>query len=323
MKTSKFLCLGMAALTLAACSNDDESLTNGPVEARISAGVNTPQTRANDAQWEQDEIGVMVTNAESSAMKELYKNVKYTTTANTETAANFTATTGQGIFFQDANETVTFAAYAPYQGSASNATLPGTNGVISGSTYDQSSREKQKAFDYIYASGATASRSNPRVEFKESNAFAHKMTSLLIYVKTSTEDGFTADQVTSGTYSLSGLKHDGTFDVKSGIAIANTAGETTDDWSLTDNSLNVGAGETVQVTFHSILYPQTLGSALTFKAVIDGKTYTNSTNINPGLAPGKVYFYSIPVKKTGLTVSGCTIDSWGIGTDERGEATMQ
>lgn len=108
---NKYILFAAIALTLAACSNDDESLTNGPVEARISAGVNTPETRAINDQWEQDEIGVMVTNA-SSNMADLYKNVKYTTTANTNAAANFTATTGQGIFFQDADETVTFAAYA-------------------------------------------------------------------------------------------------------------------------------------------------------------------------------------------------------------------
>lgn len=318
---NKYILLAATALTLAACSNDDESLTNGPVEARISAGVNTPQTRAINDQWEQDAIGVMVTNAVSSNMADMYKNVKYTTTANTASAANFTAAEGQGIFFQDADETVTFAAYAPYQASAANA-LPGTDGVISNSTADQSTRDKQKAFDYIYASGATASRSNPTVEFKEGNAFAHKMTRLVIIVKTSAQDGFTAGQVTSGTYSLSGLKHDGTFDVTSGTAKANTEGATTNFWSLTDKSLKT-EGETEQVTFTSILYPQKPSSALTFKAVIDGQTYTNSTNINPELAPGTSYTYTITVKKTGLVVSGCTISNWGDDTGGSGDATMQ
>lgn len=318
---NKYILFAATALTLAACSNDDESLTNGPVEARISAGVNTPETRAINDQWEQDEIGVMVTNA-SSNMADLYKNVKYTTTANTNAAANFTATTGQGIFFQDADETVTFAAYAPYQASADNATLPGTDGVISGSTADQSTRDKQKAFDYIHASGATASRSTPAVQFRGEHAFAHKMTRLVIIVKTSTEDGFTADQVTSGTYSLSGLKHDGTFDVTTGTAAADTEGETTSDWSLTDKSLKT-EGETDQVTFTSILYPQTTGSALTFNAVIDGQTYVNRTDINPGLKAGTSYTYTITVKKTGLEVSGCTVSKWGNGGSHDGNATME
>lgn len=318
---NKYILFAATALTLAACSNDDESLTNGPVEARISAGVNTPETRAIDDQWEQDAIGVMVTSA-SSNMADLYKNVKYTTTANTNAAANFTATTGQGIFFQDSEEEVTFAAYGPYVETASTATLPGEDGVISGSTADQSTRDKQKAFDYIHASGATASRSTPAVQFQGEHAFAHKMTRLVIIVKTSTVDGFTADQVTSGTYSLGGLKHDGTFNVTTGTAAANTEGQTTSDWSLTDKSLKT-EGETNQVTFTSILYPQTTGSALAFSAVIDGQTYVNRTDINPGLKAGTSYTYTITVKKTGLEVSGCTVSNWGNGGSHDGNATME
>lgn len=319
MKTKKYLFLAAAAMAFAACSNDDDAV-NAPVEARITAGVNTPETRALNDQWEQDVIGVMVTEAATSNMATLYKNVKYTTTANSAAAATFTSAAGEGIFFQDANETVTFAAYAPYQASAANA-LPGTNGVIEGSTADQGDRTKQKAFDYIYASGATATRSNPTVEFKETNAFAHIMTRLVIIVKTSAQDGFTAQQVTSGTYSLSGLNHSGQFDVTKGTAQA-TGTTATDDWSLTTNSLKT-EGETDQVTFTSILYPQTLTANLTFKAVIDGQTYTNNS-IKPELEAGKSTTVTITAKKTGLTVSGCTVSEWGENSNTySGDATMQ
>lgn len=324
MRTSKYVWMAAAVLTLAACNNDEEFTDNGPVEARISAGVNTPETRAIDDRWEQDAIGVMVTSATGtdSKMPTLYKNVKYTTTTDNNSAATFTAETGKGIFFQDASETVTFAAYGPYQTSTDNATLPGTNGEISSSTADQSTRDNQKAFDYIYASGATASQSSPTVEFKEDHAFAHKMTRLVIIVKTSTDDGFTAEEVKGGTYTLSGLEHSGTFNVTTGVAAATTTGaKTADEWSLTTNSLKSEADN--QVTFTSILYPQTLGGALTFKAEIDGQTYTNNTAIRPALAAGTSYTYTITVKKTGLTVSGCTISNWSGGTGGNGDATMQ
>ena len=315
MKTKKYLFLAAAAMAFAACSNDDDAV-NAPVEARITAGVNTPETRALNNEWEQDAIGVMVTSSTSN-MTTLYKNVKYTTTANSAAAATFTPE-GEGIFFQDTNETVTFAAYAPYQTSAANA-LPGTNGVIEGSTADQGDRTKQKAFDYIYASGATATRSNPTVQFQATNAFMHKMTRLVIIVKTSAQDGFTADQVTSGTYSLSGLNHNGQFDVTTGTAQA-TGTTATDNWSLTSNSLKT-EGETDQVTFTSILYPQTLTDNLTFEAVIDGQTYTNNT-IKPELEAGKSTTVTITVKKTGLTVSGCIVSEWGDGRTYSGDATM-
>lgn len=315
----KYILFAAAALALAACNNDNENLNNGPVEARISAGVNTPETRAIDNKWEQDAIGVMVTSAPTSDMESLYKNVKYTTTAQSDAAANFTAPKGEGIFFQDADEEVTFAAYAPYQTSPANA-LPGADGVITGSTADQSTRDKQKAFDYIYASGATASRSNSTVQFQGDHAFAHKMTRLVIIVKTSAQDGFTAEQVTSGTYSLSGFNHSGQFNMTTGITQA-TGTTITDDWSLTDKSLKT-EGETGQVTFTSILYPQTLGSALTFKAVIDGQTYTNN-NLQPTFETGKSSTITITVKKTGLVVSGCTVSDWSSGNTYNGDATMQ
>ena len=131
MKTTKFFMLAALALSATACSNDNDTTTYGPREAVITAGINTPVTRANGATWENDKIGVMVTAAPSSEMENIYKNVQYATTSESSDAATFTASTGAGIFFQDASETVTFAAYGPYQTSDNAATLPGSNGVIS------------------------------------------------------------------------------------------------------------------------------------------------------------------------------------------------
>ena len=320
---AKYVMIAVLATVLAGCSNDDENVVdNGPVAAQISAGVNAV-TRAQDATWEADAIGVMVTGTTGSGIEKLYKNVKYNTTATSSAPATFTAEGGaaNGIFFQDATETVTFAAYAPYQASAA-AKLPGTNGVISGSTDNQNTRDKQKAFDFIYASGATASRTSPAIQFQNDYPFMHKMTRLVIIVKTSAEHGFTAAQVTEGTYTLKGLNHTGTFNVTTGVAQA-TGTPTDDAWSLSEKSLKT-ANETTQCTFTSILYPQTLDKALTFTATIDGKTYTNSTDINPALTvtAGTSYEYTITVKKTGLTVSGCTITDWSKVTGI-GDATMQ
>lgn len=324
----KFFLFATAALALAACSNDDGNLVgnSGPVEARITAGVSGSTTRAIDNQWEKDEIGVMVksvtgtTEGITSVMANMYKNVKYSTTASSSAAANFQPAEGNGIFFQDANETVTFLAYGPYQASTAYNALPGINsdGVISASTAVQNDRDKQKAIDYIFATGATASRAKSTVEFKGDNAFKHKMSRLVIMVKPG-GDVIMADFAKLGTnFALNGLKHNGTFKVTTGEASA--TGQVS-DWSLTEKSLL--AKSQSAYTFTSILYPQTLGSALTFKATIDGQNYVNKTDINPALAAGMSYTYTITVKKTGLTVSGCTIENWGNGSTGSGDATMQ
>ncbi len=323
MNKKNYLFIALAALAITACSNDDEpGVNNGPVEAKISAGVDVPLTRAIDDRWEADEIGVMATEVSgtsqgvTSVMTDMYKNVKYITSASTNAAANFTAANG-GIFFQDANETVTFAAYGPYQTSAANE-LPGTDGVISDkATTNQNTRELQKAFDFIHASGATASKGEATVNFSGGNAFSHKMARLIIIVRPGKDVSNT--DITSGTYTLGGLKHSGTFNVETGEAEA--TGDVTNGWSLSEKSLKTD-GETTQVTFTSILYPQTLASALSFTASVNGQTYTNTKDINPSLAAGMSYTYTIDVDKKELTVSGCTINNWGSGTGGGGTAEM-
>ena len=330
MKKTIYLSLA-AALFMASCSNDSDnnSVSNGPVAAQVTAGVNNPATRANGNQWESDEIGVMAVRVSgtpagiTSTMTSLYKNVRYATSAITADAATFTATNGSasgtayGIFFQDATETVTFAAYGPYQTSAANA-LPGINGVISANTSAQADRAAQKAFDFIFASGATASKANPQIQFSGDKAFSHVMTRLIINVQTSTTDGFTANEVTSGTYKLSGLTHDGTFDVKTGAAQATVSGSSTagsTPWSL--NTAAIMTSEASSVSFDAILFPQTV-SSLDFEAVIDGQSY--KCQISPALAAGKSYTYTITAKKQGLTVDGCKVNDWTTGSTENGGA---
>lgn len=331
MKTTKFFMLAALALSATACSNDNDTTTYGPREAVITAGINTPVTRANGDTWEADNIGVMVTAAPSSEMENIYKNVQYNTTSSSSDAATFTATVpsssaaGQsyGIFFQDASETVTFAAYGPYQSSANAATLPGTNsdGVISNiSTIDQSTRDKQKAFDFIYASGATASNSNYKVYFQGANAFSHKMSRLIIKFVAATDAGFDATEVSNSgsTYAVSGLYHDGTFNVTNGTAVS--TGTTTSNWSLNTNSLRT-PNETTTATFTSILYPQDhTSSSLTVKATIAGQTY--EATIKPNLESGKSYTYTITAKKQGLEVTGCTVTDWTNGGSDSADATI-
>lgn len=324
----KYLLIATAATLLAACSNDENEVNNGPVEARITAGIDGPKTRAVDNSWSGgNTIGVMVTNAPSSTMDDIYKNVKYTV-GSAGTTGTFTAESGQGIFFQDASETVTFAAYSPYQSSDDAATLPGTDGTVTGGdTKDQSTVEKQEAFDYLFASGATASRSSATVEFKKTDnthdyQFKHKMSRLILVLNTSTTDGFTADQVFNAVYKLGGLKHEGTFKVTDGTAAVSPSASAVSDWTITDNVKKDDKSANTR-TYTMILYPQTLLSPLTFSATIDGQTYVNKSDIQPTLAAGTSYTYTITMKKTGLTVSGCTIEGWTNDSGGNGNAEME
>ena len=330
MKTVKYLFLAAAAMTLAACSNDENEIDNGPVEARVSAAFG-PVTRAvnTDDTWtaSTDKIGIMVTHAPTSttAMTDRYKNVEYTAQTSGK-SSNFSAETGKGIFFQDASETVTFAAYYPYQSSADGATLPGTNGVVEVNTQDNNTAEKQASIDFLFASGATASKGTPTVSFSSDKEFKHKMAQLKLVVKASTDHGFTdaeaADILGSadGTYKLGGLVHAGTFKVTDGTT--DVTGNAVSEWDITKLACSDNK-DTKTRTYTLILLPQDKnGASLTFTAKIGGQTYTNSATIAPKLEAGKQYTYTITLKKKGLTVSGCTIAEWETGGSGSGDAEM-
>lgn len=310
--------MAAAALTLAACSNDENmEMTDGPVAARITAGLSAPTTRAIGTNWNADEIGVWVKDAPTSDMETLYKNVLYTTTS-TGATAEFTATTGEGIFFQDANETVTFAAYAPYQPSDDNETLPGNNGKVDVKTDNMNTATDQEKIDFLFAEGAEASRASSTVSFTDDHSFHHKMAQLNVVFQTSETDGFEPDDIFGCSFNLGGLIHEGTFNVTDGTTAL--TGEPLDSWDISGCKYTDAA---TTRTYSLILLPQDLtNKALNVKVVIDGQTYSNSDAVNPNLQAGYTYTYTITVKKSGLVVSGCTITPWASGSTGSGDAEM-
>ena len=314
----RFYIMAAAALTLAACSNDENmEMTDGPVAARITAGLSAPTTRAIGTNWNADQIGVWVKDAPTSDMETLYKNVLYTTTS-TGATAEFTATTGEGIFFQDANETVTFAAYAPYQPSDDNETLPGNNGKVDVKTDNMNTATDQEKIDFLFAEGAEASRASSTVSFTDDHSFHHKMAQLNVVFQTSETDGFEPDDIFGCSFNLGGLIHEGTFNVTDGTTAL--TGEPLDSWDISGCKYTDAA---TTRTYSLILLPQDLtNKALNVKVGIDGQTYSNSDAINPDLQAGYTYTYTITVKKSGLVVSGCTITPWASGSTGSGDAEM-
>ena len=76
------------------------------------------------------------------------------------------------------------------------------------------------------------------------------MTRLVLNITTDTDAGFTASDVSQGSYFLSGIKHSGTFNTQDGTAAA--TGDPTTDWKIT--AANTGTGD--EFTYSMILYPQ-------------------------------------------------------------------
>ena len=165
-------------------------------------------------------------------------------------------------------------------------------------------------------------------------SFKHKMARLILKVQVSNTDGFDDTAVLEfADYKLGGLVHEGTFDVKTGTAA--TAGSVVSDWMLrqctgapktaTDKCVATFDAATGVMTFTMILLPQTLANALVLEISPDDgeyQSYSNKDMIKPALEAGYSYTYTITVKKTGLTLSGSTIENWNDGGSHAGDAKM-
>ncbi|PWL81106.1 MAG: fimbrillin family protein [Clostridia bacterium] len=317
MKT-KYLTFAILAFMLFACSSEEEpSAERLFMAAEIVADIEVPaaaKSRSSGQNWsEKDSIGIMAFGeGANSIMGILYKNAKYITSSSGD-CVTFMPANKHAIVFQDGMEEVTFSAYAPYAISGAATVLPGTSGVVNGqNTLDQT---KQKTFDYLFASGAKATQSNPVVRFTGENSFRHMMTQLVLILELPTDgDGcFEKDEIQNAVYQLGGLKHNGTFNIKNGVATA--MGDVVNDWVLPTFAY---VESNPKHTYSFCLYPQTTDNGITFTITAGGQTHT--TVLNPALAASTSYTYIITVKKKGLKVSDCTIASWGDGIDQRVDA---
>lgn len=303
----KYLIIASITLALNACSIQDEphgDKLDTPVAAEFSAAIGEPVSRAYNTSWEAgDAIGISGAG---------YSNKKYTTYSGSLGDFNYSDGAASGIFFQTTSN-VTFTAYYPFSGTDGKA--PGTNGVISLSTATQT-KSNQNQFDFLFAT-ATANYKAPAIGFN----FLHKMTKLSIKVENDYNSGVSKDEILNenNTYSLSGIKHSGTFNTATGDAKA--TGTATDNWAMTvggtekpQNNRNLG-----RIILGSYIFFPQPGTTLTVSMNIAGQNY--SCEISPELAAGTTYTYTITVKKTGLEVSNCAITNWEPGTSGTGTAT--
>lgn len=272
-------------LGLVSCSNEAE-IQIQPVAARITADITKNDTRASGASWdENDAIGVSVITEDS---KTNAVNKKYITK---EGSGEFSHYQGleNGIFFYDFNQ-IHFSAYYPHTGDE------GTSQTININTLDQTN---QKAIDYLFAKTTQpADHNNPNVNF----AFSHVMAKLTLQVKVDKASGFLTEALQNVTISLSGLKHSGTFETLQGTL---SIPESSNSTNLTLSSPAKSSDGEYDI-YDLILIPQ--NANMKFAATVGTETF--SCDINQNLEGGKSYLYSITVKKTGLTLSQCTIADW-------------
>lgn len=293
MIDTRLFAFAALALSLAACTNDNEVTDNGPVAARINAEIsNAVATRASGTQWATyDQIGVSTIAGTGT----YYNNICYE-----RNGSSFTAT-GENIYFQTP-ESVTFCAYYPFTGTPGESAGVLT-GVSTGS--ENQTAENRPLIDFLYATGATADTHHPTIDFTDNTkdngrdcSFHHCMSQITLTFEAGSGVSFTAVKPVS--YTLSGLTLTGSFDTETGIAKAD---ENTQAANLT---MGLGGALTSSV----ILFPQTITS-IDLTVNFNDNDYNATLTVPDGaLKSGNNYTWTVTVRNKDLSVGKAEISDW-------------
>ena len=296
MKKFRFLYIAAAALLFAACANEEDGIgNNGPVAATVKADIVKNITRATtgDTWSKNDAIGVYVTSPGYT----IGDNVKYTTTGD----GNFTS--DNPIYFADARETVIFNAYYPYQENMDG------NGIVDNWNMAEVKEGEPCPADFLFATGATATKSSPQVQFTGDNQFKHCMSMIRLTFKAG--DGINANNANlKNKLKLKGIYKTGSINTLTGeVTVSGDRGIYESD--VNDKSLKNG------VTCEFIVFPQSLDNNkmdIELEVADNGtiNTYTASlpSSTNNEFKGGNQYTYTIRICNTGVVIENAGIESW-------------
>ena len=292
----KFLYIAAAALLFAACANEEDGIgNNGPVAATVKADIIKNVTRATTGNtWsENDAIGVNVTSKGYT----IGDNVKYTTTGD----GKFTS--DNPIYFADARETVNFNAYYPYQENVDG------NGIVNNWNMAEVKEGEPCPADFLFATGATATKSSPQVQFTGDNQFKHCMSMIRLTFKAG--DGINPyNAILKNQLKLKGIYKTGSINTQTGeVTIYGDRGIYESD--VDNKSLKNGA------TCEFIVFPQSLDNNkmdIELEVADNGtiNTYTTSlpSSTNNEFKGGYLYTYPIRINNTGVVIEKAGITAW-------------
>lgn len=289
MMKIRHFALAALAISMAACTSDNENMnTDGPVAAKFIADI-TPATRVNSegTEWtEGDRIGVTGAG---------FTNVPY------KREYGMFVPDGTVIYFDD-TETHTFHAYYPYQAEG---------GTVAVST----AADKQGTdIDFLFASGATGDTRNPTVSFTGDHAFKHCMSLIKFTFKPG--DGIMFSETEPASYTLGGLKIEGTFDTATGTTAVTAAAN-----SPITMQLNGATASQV------IILPQEVTIPLDLSVYYNGQSYKATLKLPETptanfYTAGYAYTYNITLNNKDIEVSEPTITPWKDGDSFNANSTL-
>lgn len=316
----KYLLFILAALALTACSNDENSDTNAPVELRLTSSLDV-QTRAThnlDTQLENGEqVHVWVDDAITD--KELYAD-------NILTAGdNGALTDGDLMYFPETGNGVDIYAIHGNWGSTALTDFWGTEQTHSVEQDQKSSGSGYAQSDLVYVKKTDVARgSNPTTV---NLTFAHLLSKVEVVLVRG------AGYPNISKVEILNTKLDAKFTPNKESGITATADGTIDgttlnaieiDQTLTSRSNATGTDESKKNLNEAVIVPQTLASGTAFIRITvgDGELIYRLKE-ETTFAPATKYRYTITANLTGLEVTA-TITPWNPETgDDSGVAEME
>lgn len=302
MKKFRFLYIAAAALLFAACTNEEDGIGNsGPVAATVKADIsNNIKTRgtADNNSWTAgDAIGVYATSSGYTTGD----NKKYVTTNGDGT---FEAADNNNIIYFKDNKETTFSAYYPYKEFL-------TDGKMNWRMAEVEANLPCEA-DVLFASGATASKASPTVNFTDlEHRFKHCMS--LVEFKIKPGQGVRDNNYKFNRLNMKGIFTSGKFDTRTGLVEAAGDRET---FTRVFNDVSFESEE----SFAYIMLPQSLESNkmdIEIYLLLNDSEVKYTTHITPStngqFEGGKKYTYNIRIKNTGITIDNANIVPWGYG----------
>ena len=192
-----------------------------------------------------------------------------------------------------------------------------TSAPLTGVSTDATNQtaENQPLIDFLYASGATASKDKPTVSFTGDHAFTHRMSQISLTFIEGSDMYFGG----SFSYTLGGLKMTGTFNPLDGTAAADDGATAT---PLTVNLTEMQTTSGSYIAPSLILFPQEV-TGIPITVTVGGQDYTGTLSVKDGkLQPGNNYTWKITVSKSDMRVGDAEIKDWEPVDNGGATATM-
>ena len=302
----KYVLFAAAALTLAACSND-ENLNDGPVAIRLSSSLEVQTRATTDIQGTvfdaNEKVDVFITEDAQTPTTTYPQPLVYTT------GESGAMTPSVQPYFPSSGNGVNIYAYYP----ANAVTDMSATGVTFTVQADQSTDENYKSSDLMY--GKPASNPVSRQTTAVKLGFTHLLSKVTINLKAG--DG--TPDLSNAEVSLMNIRLDASLTPSDGT-VAEGTGNQDQTVTVMKNSTSGSAIIPIQTVAN--------GEQLIKVHLNDGGDLYYTLDENATFKSGKVYTYDITVNLTGLTVESY-IEDWaeeeGEGAysgDDNGYATM-